>query len=147
MLPTAVAWETPYVDTGQARAEKCQTNKQAAIRPGGLFFGSIPDHLPFTYSSFFKIEIIYLFTYGFLPMQSPYHHVCLLLILVSCKVPSCFILGSCVHPTGLLVGFLPCIYSSSYLFGLSPYRLSYICPVLMPFSIPTGKPAGCQQCC
>lgn len=84
-------------------------------------------------------------------MQSPYHHVCLLLSMVSCKVLSCFILGSCVHPMcnqlWLLVRFLPCIYSSSYLLGLSPCRLTYICAVIMKFRIPTEKPAGCQWCC
>lgn len=150
-----MAWETPYFDNAQAKAEKCPTNIQAAIRPVLLCFGSMPYLFPFIYSYFF----FFFFNRNTLPIYlwCSSHTVSILPCLSSsqlgffCKVLSCFILGSCVHPIcnqlWLLVGFLPCIYSSPYLFGLSPYSLFYICPVIMQFWIPTEKPAVCLSVC
>jgi len=41
-LPTAMAWEIPYTDIGQAKAEKLQSNLQAAIRSAIFVLSHIP---------------------------------------------------------------------------------------------------------
>lgn len=68
-----MAWEIPYTDIGQARAEKWPSNIQAAIRPI-MFCAAVASLTFFLWFTEMYILILYLLTYAFLLTQPPYSY-------------------------------------------------------------------------